>query len=913
MRPAGRGPVRVSDVRRIRTGAPGQVDRLRQLHHADVEVRGCGEREEEEVDPHLDRGNEVDGAGAERGQPRADPDARERESECPDVDGCAEGDAKAVLMALCAPLADGGIGSVTAVDLGQPGVDVEVATDPEAAAADRDAAAQVDTKVALAVNPAEGVQGREAEEVRRSGEAEEPFARADRLADVGVGARGSIGHRLVAADDHVHGRVQIDDAEQADGAVDVEPERVRSDQDPVRHMIRARGVQPDLAVALDRDDVEDVEVDADVELEDEAGVVRAVVVDAGEAARVQREDSAERDVEVELDREGALVDRDRHAARGGDDPDEVDLALDREEEAGVHGVRRAVDRVGRISEGHRARRRAERERGAGSDAQPEAAPEVGARTGGDAARRAVSDLHVRVQRQAVLVDLEAPVEREAADPGERDRCVRRYADQKRVRCELEGERAVDRDQASDDELSVHQQVQARVDRHVTRPDRPGAAVGQDVVLTVCQERDDVHRLRIARIEQIVREHVHFEQELAVELDARDRLGVQRERHAADHARVERRTCSVRPAAVDTEVDRAGERAEVLDVRDDGALHPDEGRRADLHGDRDRPGERDHVSQDDRAGDDRLQVEADGVRARDGTVDVRRRARDHDRRRESGRQDVEELLRDRERLVGERRVERHSDAALEAQDPGDVAERRVVARARRDTDADLQAELRGDPGAVLSREAEIMAARAAGLRVVDDHEPGHASGQPDHVDAAAGGEEEGRVGRADLQQEATVHVRPHGRALRRVGCACIERVRVVERRAADDLEQERQRCEVVGALLAADDEDRVAVRVGLALDEELGAVAVQHLPFGAGDDALDLRVLQRQPVEARVELDLTAIAERECRLRARVRAERGHPARRERDLAERVGRQRAEQRAVLARRYGEDRVAGDAGQ
>ena len=109
------------------------------------------------------------------------------------------------------------------------------------------------------------------------------------LVDVRVRARCPVRDLLVAADENVDGRVEPDHVEQADGAVDVQLERVGVDGDPVGDVILVRRVQPDLAVALDRDDVEDVEVDPDVELEHEADVVvRGVVVDAGEAARVQR-------------------------------------------------------------------------------------------------------------------------------------------------------------------------------------------------------------------------------------------------------------------------------------------------------------------------------------------------------------------------------------------------------------------------------------------------------------------------------------------------------------------------------------------------------------------------------------------------------------------------------------------------
>ena len=65
--PRGRGPVGGAGADRaavLASRGSGEVDRLRQLDGADVEVRRRAEGEEEEVDPHLDRRDEVDGAGA---------------------------------------------------------------------------------------------------------------------------------------------------------------------------------------------------------------------------------------------------------------------------------------------------------------------------------------------------------------------------------------------------------------------------------------------------------------------------------------------------------------------------------------------------------------------------------------------------------------------------------------------------------------------------------------------------------------------------------------------------------------------------------------------------------------------------------------------------------------------------------
>ena len=244
VRVARRGePVGVPDGRAV--AAPllaGEVDRLRQLHDADVEVRGRGEGEEQEVDPHLDRGDEVDGTGSERGQPCADPDAREREAERLDVDGGAEGDAEAVLVALGVPLALGWLATTPqSISVSQAWTS-KLPLRPKPPPPIVIPPFRSTPKWPLLSTQPSAFSVARPKKSADAGEAEEPLAFADRLVDVGVAAWRPVGHLLVAADDHVDRRVQVDHAEQADGAVDVELERVRRDQDPVRNMIRTRVV-----------------------------------------------------------------------------------------------------------------------------------------------------------------------------------------------------------------------------------------------------------------------------------------------------------------------------------------------------------------------------------------------------------------------------------------------------------------------------------------------------------------------------------------------------------------------------------------------------------------------------------------------------------------------------------------------
>src|SRR5262249_12320842 len=153
---------------------------------------------------------------------------------------------------------------------------------------------------------------------------------------------------------------------------------------------------------------------------------------------------------------------------------------------------------------------------------------------------------------------------------------------------------------------------------------------------------------------------------------------------------------------------------------------------------------------------------------------------------------------------------------EREDAVDLAEEAAVVVRRRAAGAELDAEVAGDAG-------------DAGAGDVEDEETRLATADPERRDAAAGREEDRHVGGAELDQEAAVHVTPLGRG--RIG----ERARVVERRAADDLEEERDGCELERLALAARQEDRVAVLVLRCVDPELLAVRRLDPPLLAGGD------------------------------------------------------------------------------
>ena len=135
------------------------------------------------------------------------------------------------------------------------------------------------------------------------------------------------------------------------------------------------------------------------------------------------------------------------------------------------------------------------------------------------------------------------------------------------------------------------------------------------------------------------------------------------------------------------------------------------------------------------------------------------------------------------------------------------------------------------------------------------------------DRAAAGREElepERVvrGLGDLEDEAAVDVQPF------VLDGLVDVVGVVDRQPADDLDGEGLRGELVGAVLAADEQDLRAVLGDRLLDEEEAPVAVLDPPLAAGDDALDRRVRQLERREA-LELELLAGVERDLEDRVGV--------------------------------------------
>ena len=333
---------------------------------------------------------------------------------------------------------------------------------------------------------------------------------------------------------------------------------------------------------------------------------------------------------------------------------------------------------------------------------------------------------------------------------------------------------------------------------------------------------------------------------------------------------------------------------------------------DPGGEADEAGQRDDAEEGDRALDQRGDVGLAG-RRRVGVlrvaVQVRPRLEDREPRREVGRQHREERLGHVEDLILERRVQHHLDAAAEREDRVAVRQRQVaeavlvVPAGRRDAHRDLDPQQRRD-----ARDRVLLGPGTGPDRVHDDEADDLALDRVE--DRARRRHEELEPVRAEAEQEAAAHLE--------VDPALV--VLVGDLQAAGDLERERVARQLVGAVLAADDEDLVAERVGRLLDEELAAVAVLDAPLLAGLDALDGRALRREPAEV-LELELLAGVEGELERGVaggdavvvavgRRRREQRRPGARQRDRGERVGRQAGEERRVAGGLGGEDDAARD---
>ena len=320
-------------------------------------------------------------------------------------------------------------------------------------------------------------------------------------------------------------------------------------------------VHPDLALADDLDDVEDVEVDADGEAQDKARVV--VEVDPGEAGRLDAQ-RTERQRHVEGDRELAAVDRDLDRAGCRDQAKYVDLAADREREARRNRQLGVARQVCRVSDLFGPRGRGEREERAGGERQADTATEPGVcrRVRAVASARRPK-AHAAVDRHAVLVDLEREDRvRDGPDPLEPQRRVARDEEEEGWRgLELEYEVALEVHQvARHEKVAMELQEQAVGDGHLAEDQVAARVQGQLVGVRVGAVRG-AGRLVCARLERRdleardrLDEEVDLEQEEAVELDSGDHARVERQRHPADDAGVDHARVR-RIGGVDAEVDR----------------------------------------------------------------------------------------------------------------------------------------------------------------------------------------------------------------------------------------------------------------------------------------------------------------------------------------------------------------------
>ena len=898
-----RGPAGAALRLRVRAGVAREVDDRRQLDRADLERHGLRDLDEQDLEADGNPRDQVLLAGADGRRRGGEADAGERDAEEARVDVRRELDVEAVGHHVLA-LDRRRVRVVAAVrrvaGLGQADHEREVADEAERARPEHQLGGQPQGEEAARVDPAADVHRREAEEVGARAEVDRPVARAEDERVGGSVRRAADGQRAAADLDHERG-VELDDLDELDLAGQRELERLAADDDAAEVAIRVAGVQAQLAGRLDLHQVEHVDVERDGQPQREARVV--VRVDAG-AARGRDGDRSEHDLDAERDLDLLRVDDDVDLAVGLGEAQELDRAVDVDPQA-RHDLA-AVERE--VAPG-----RVDRELRGDVELQPDAGAERGV----------ASDADAQVERQrgdeAFLADMEAAGDLDTAERADRHRRVDLDGQRDRARRELQLELALDLDDPADLELALDDDVEAILDDDTAVHD--GAvrvvSVGEhEPALRVDHELARARRRVEIRLGE-ERDHVgvgagrvDLDEHVARDLDARDRAaGVEVQRDASDDRRDR--------VGAELDVDAAGGRADERDLGADGADDPD-GRAVgpDGRGERDQARQREDVLDDERALDQRVEVDLAGSRRVLLAASVRRRPRLEDRelRREVVRQHLEERLRHHEDLLAFERVEHHLDAATEAEDARDVPDRAaVVARllgpalADADLDAEVAGDLRDDAGADLG-----------------EQQPGRAAADAERRDRApAGGEElePERVvlGLGDLEDEAAVEVQPLGLVL------LVDRARVVDGQSADDLDRERLRGQLVRAVLAAHDDDLRAVLGDRLLDEEEAPVAVLDPPLLAGADALDRRVGELERREA-LELELLAAVERDLERRvgavrhavgvavggrAEGALEQIDPGRRQRDRVELVARQLGQQRVVAGQRLGEDDAARDA--
>ena len=403
-----------------------------------------------------------------------------------------------------------------------------------------------------------------------------------------------------------------------------------------------------LARGLDLDDLKHVGVDADIQQQRKA---RAAVGVDRRTALCRHAYRSERDGYVELDGEHVALQRQRDAAGGRGEAEEGDRTVDVELEAGLDGDLRAV-RLGQYLLVQRANIKLER--CAGLERQADVSTEARLQT------------EVGVGGESVAVETEHGIDVELADTQQFHLGLGPDLDGERVRAENELEAAADLDRAADLEHALEDEADARIDGDVAEDEEAGIRIGgEDVRL----------RARVGRIVFLVGLEagdrlgrgirVELEQELATDRHARDLAAVgQRQLHPTDDP-----GAVAVEVGVEEQVEAAGQRADVLDLRAYGAgdAHETVAAQIDRRREGNLAGQRDRVEQLDAALDVSGNVKLGSRTHAHAAVDLGRRGVDNHRRFRIVGQQGEETLRNLKHLLAQRRVERDLDGSTQFED------------------------------------------------------------------------------------------------------------------------------------------------------------------------------------------------------------------------------------------------------
>ena len=627
-----RPDVQVERTARVRVPALGgqaaaglarQEHRLGQLQDADLEVGRLLDREEPEIDLHLHAEHDRHAAVAlgVEGEVEADPD---------------QGDAEHLHLhgGAAAQLEDEvGIADGVGDDLG-PYPEVEFPLQPKELGAEQHGAFQTDVEVSLGVEGHAPAQRDDPEEV-----------------DVGAGQE----RPLVVLDLDVESSVELEHFQDLDLAEHVEHEGMRGHPEPGG----AGGIQLQGARRLDVEDG-DVRDDADVQFEDDSGMLRVAAEHGGASVGLEGEPAqVERDAEQQL--QALRRDREIDEASGLGEAEERHGALEVQAQAGVDAAR---------AQGLYAPGGVQREEGGHVELEAGPVPEVGV------------DLEVEARHDAFFVDPESAVDEvDAAERTQLHRAVDDELDAGVVARELEAEFDLGGDvhRVGDDDLAAKDEPEAAHHADLLRDDDE---VARAVALEAVEELTAVHHL-LLELEGVdgalwcvgVGEGVDLEQEGPAEADSGHDVAGEREENTADD------TGLAGGADEHVEVHRAGQRAEERHLRAHGtrelqAQASSAGGGLDL----DEADQTDHPADAQLGLDGGLDIDlAARRRARVArAVERRRRGEDLDHRGLARLEQRQERLRDVEQLVLARRVEHHGDGATDLEE---IAEARQTEAGR----------------------------------------------------------------------------------------------------------------------------------------------------------------------------------------------------------------------------------------